>query len=64
MGEIESSKAVSVIYAPVDIKILKNNLSLEEDYSQINKDAEVTWLYEVQVKNEGQLNELMDGEKY
>lgn len=52
IGEIESSKAVSVIYSPVDLSIVKNNLSLEEDYSQINKNPEEAWLYEVKLRDE------------
>lgn len=64
IGEIESSKAVSVIYSPVDIQIVQNNLDLEDDYSLINKKPEEAWLYEVKVKDENQLKELMNREAY
>lgn len=49
IGEIESTKAVSVLYAPVALKILQNNTSLEDDYSKINSNAEDSWIFEVEV---------------
>ena len=59
MGEIESPKAVSVIYSPVDLTIKENNESLEDDYSIINKDADNTWLFKAEVKDSNQLDDLM-----
>ena len=64
IGEIESTKAVSVIYAPVDLTILNNNSHLEENYSQINRGAEDTWIFEVRVKDESELDDLMDEKEY
>ena len=64
MAEIESPKAVSVIYAPIDLTIIKNNLDLEDDYSQINKEAEKTWLFKAVVKNEKEIENMMKEEDY
>lgn len=62
MGEIESPKAVSVLYAPCSIKITENNESIEDDYSVINKDADKTWLFKAEVQNSEELENLMNEE--
>lgn len=64
MGEIESTKAVSVIYAPVGLEVVENNTSLEENYAQINDAAENTWLFKVKITNEGELDTLMNEKEY
>lgn len=47
IGEIESSKAVSTLYAPADGRVLKFNEALLNDPSLINADNyEKGWLYE------------------
>lgn len=47
IGEIESSKAVSTIYAPADGRIVRFNEALLNDPSLINADNhERGWLYE------------------
>lgn len=47
IGEIESSKAVSTLYAPADGQVLKFNEALLNDPSLINADNyEKGWLYE------------------
>lgn len=49
IGEIESSKAVSTMYAPADGQILRFNESLLNDPSLINADNyDRGWLYEFQ----------------
>lgn len=46
IGEIESSKAVSALYAPVDGKVLEFNELLLDDPTPINTDSyEAGWLY-------------------
>lgn len=48
IGEIESSKAVSTIYAPVDGRIVRFNEALLNDPSLINADNhDRGWLYEL-----------------
>ena len=63
-GEIESPKAVSNLYAPVDLKIVNINEELAEDYGVVNEDAENTWIIETEITNENQLNDLMSEEEY
>ncbi len=64
MGEIESPKAVSQIYAPASIKITEVNDKLSDDLSVINEKAEETWLYKGELLNEKELAELMDSKAY
>jgi glycine cleavage system H protein len=49
VGEIETSKAVSNLYAPVEGRILMFNPALMDDPSLINTDNyEAGWLYEIE----------------
>ncbi|MBI5760389.1 MAG: glycine cleavage system protein H [Planctomycetales bacterium] len=53
IGEIESSKAVSSLYAPCDGRIVRFNDNLLTDPSAINTDNYGTgWLYEFQTNEE------------
>ena len=62
---VESVKAASEVYAPVDGKIIEANKALEEDPSIVNSDAEREgWFYKIKVNNLSDLNELMDGTEY
>ena len=62
---VESVKAASEVYAPVDGKIIEVNKALEEDPSIVNSDAEGKgWFYKIKVNNLSDLNELMDGTAY
>ena len=61
-GEIESTKSVSDIYAPVTGEITAVNESLEDNAGVINEDPYGEgWLYEVTVTEVG---ELLDHEAY
>jgi len=62
---IESVKAASDIYAPVDGEILEINKNLEKDASIINQDLENTgWIFKIKISNPNQLNELMTENDY
>lgn len=61
-GEVESTKSVSDIYAPVSGEIVAVNEELEDNAGLINEDPYGEgWLYEVKVTEAG---ELMDAEAY
>lgn len=61
-GEVESTKSVSDIYAPVSGEITAVNEDLEDNAGVINEDPyEAGWLYEVTVTEVG---ELLDHEAY
>ncbi len=61
-GEVESTKSVSDIYAPVSGEVVAVNEALEDNAGLINEDPYGEgWLYEVKVTEAG---ELMDAEAY
>ena len=62
---VESVKAASEVYAPVDGKIVEANNALEEDPSIVNSDAEGRgWFYKIKVNSLSDVDGLMDGEAY
>ena len=62
---IESVKAASDIYAPIDGEIMEVNNSLEGDAAIINQDAENTgWIFKMKVSNPSQYDELMTVDEY
>ncbi|MDK6301675.1 glycine cleavage system protein GcvH [Corynebacterium sp. UMB9976] len=61
-GEVESTKSVSDIYAPVSGEIVAVNEELEDNAGVINEDPYGEgWLYDVRVSEAG---ELMDSADY
>ncbi|MBF4554263.1 glycine cleavage system protein GcvH [Corynebacterium suicordis] len=61
-GEVESTKSVSDIYAPVTGEIVAINEELADNAALINEDPYTAgWLYEVKVSEVG---ELMDSSEY
>lgn len=61
-GEVESTKSVSDIYAPVSGEVVAVNEALEDNAGLINEDPYGEgWLYEVKVTEAG---ELMNAEAY
>ena len=62
---VESVKAASEVYAPVDGEIVEANSALEEDPSIVNSDAEGRgWFYKIKVNSLSDLNGLMDDGAY
>ena len=62
---IESVKAASDIYAPIDGEILEVNNNLEDDASIINQDAENSgWIFKIKISNLNQYDELMTENDY
>lgn len=62
---VESVKAVSDVYMPVDGKIVETNADLEETPEMINEDPyEKGWLVVIEMNNPSQLNELMSKDQY
>ncbi|KAB1550669.1 glycine cleavage system protein GcvH [Corynebacterium sp. 321] len=61
-GEVESTKSVSDIYAPVSGEVVAINEALEDNAGLVNEDPYGEgWLYEVKVTESG---DLMDAEAY
>ena len=56
-GEVESTKSVSDLYAPVSGTVTAVNEGIHDDYAVINNDPfGEGWLYEVEVSEAGELS--------
>ncbi len=64
-GELESTKSVSDIYAPITGEIVSTNAALDSTPELVNNDPyEAGWLFEVTVSDQDQLAGLMDADAY
>lgn len=65
IGVIESVKAASEIYAPVDGEVVEANEALADNPGALNDSPEGdAWIYKVKITDAGQLEELMDLDGY
>ena len=65
VSTIESVKAASDIYSPVDGEIVEINDKLSSDASIINNDAENEgWIFKLKVTNSDQIDSLMSLSEY
>jgi len=64
-GELESTKSVSDIYAPVSGEVVAVNEALDATPELVNSDAYAGgWLFEVAPSDRGELEQLMDAAAY
>ncbi len=64
-GVIESTKAVSELFAPVSGKVVKVNDALTDSPQTVNQDPyQAGWLIEVEPSDAKQLEQLMDAAAY
>jgi glycine cleavage system H protein len=61
-GEIESTKSVSELYAPVDGEVIEVNGDVDADPAVVNSDAFAAWLIRVRIT--GEPAGLLDREAY
>tara|TARA_Y100000590_G_C15125671_1_gene790415 strand:- start:233 stop:610 length:378 start_codon:yes stop_codon:yes gene_type:complete len=62
---IESVKAASDIFTPIDGKIIETNNRLNDDASIINKDPENEgWIFKIEISNSKNLDDLMSLDQY
>ena len=62
---IESVKAASDIYAPIDGEVIEINNNLNDDASIVNQDPEKEgWIFKMKIANPNQYNNLMTLEEY
>ncbi|MDH4199936.1 MAG: glycine cleavage system protein GcvH [Spirochaetia bacterium] len=65
IGTIESVKAVSDIYSPMDGSVVSKNETIGEDPVAVNEDPYNTgWLLEFQASGEAQWNGLLSAAQY
>jgi len=63
-GVVESVKAASDIYAPVNGEITEFNNALEAEPELINASAYETWIFKIRPANAQDLDGLLDAEGY
>jgi glycine cleavage system H protein len=62
---VESTKAVSELFAPISGKVTKINSALADEPSTINSDPYgAGWIIELEPSNPAQLDGLMDADGY
>lgn len=65
MGEVESVKAVSDIFAPVSGQVLEINQTVIDDPGLVNRDPYgAGWLVRLELSKASELDALMDSDKY
>ena len=65
MGEVESVKAVSDIFAPVSGQVLEINQTVIDEPGLVNKDPYgAGWLVRLELSKPSELDALMDSEDY
>ena len=65
IGEIESVKSVSEIYAPVDLKVISVNSRLNDTPELINQDSNgAGFIAEVEISDDSGIESLMDENAY
>lgn len=63
-GTIESVKAASDVFMPIDGKILEVNESIVDNPELVNEDAFENWMVCAEILNNGQLQGLLDADSY
>lgn len=63
-GVVESVKAASDIYIPVDGKVVEANEDIVDDPALVNQDAFENWMIAVELSDKSQLDDLMNAEEY
>ena len=64
-GEVESTKSVSDLYAPVSGKVSAVNTDLDGSPQLVNSDPYGDgWLFELEIGSESDLDDLLDADTY
>ncbi|CBI76187.1 glycine cleavage system H protein [Bartonella clarridgeiae 73] len=62
---VESVKAASDVYAPIDGEVIGSNKALADDPALVNQQAEREgWLWKMRIQDKTQLDELLDETAY
>ncbi|EDZ48164.1 glycine cleavage system protein GcvH [Leisingera daeponensis] len=65
IGVIESVKAASEIYAPLDGEVIEVNEALADNPGALNESPEGdAWIYKIKISDASQLDDLMDLDGY
>ena len=63
-GTIESVKAVSELYSPASGKVVAVNADLANKPETVNKDPHNTWLYDIELNNPAEVENLLNNDQY
>ena len=63
-GTIESVKAVSELYSPASGKVVAVNQDLSSKPELVNKDPHGTWLYDIELSNPRDVDNLLNNDQY
>jgi glycine cleavage system H protein len=63
-GTIESVKAVSELYSPASGKVVAVNAELATTPELVNKDAHATWLYDIELSDPAEVENLLNNDQY
>ena len=63
-GTIESVKAVSELYAPVNGEVLEINTGLKDHPDNVNSKPHESWMVKVKLANAGDAADLLDATAY
>jgi glycine cleavage system H protein len=64
-GEVESTKSVSDLYAPVDGEVIETNPDIDDDPGLVNTDPYgAGWLLRIRLSDDGDPAGLMSAEEY
>ena len=61
---VESVKAASDVYAPVEGDVVARNDALTEAPNEVNKDPYAAWLFRIKPAGSPRLDNLMDAQSY
>ncbi len=65
IGVVESVKAASELYAPLEMEIVEANSTLEENPGAVNEDPEGNaWFYKIKIGDTSELENLLDINAY
>ncbi|MCL1874396.1 MAG: glycine cleavage system protein GcvH [Clostridiales bacterium] len=64
LGVVESVKAASDVYCPVDGEIVAINEELADNPAAINEDAYAAWIAQVKITNLTQVESMLDADAY
>ena len=64
MAVVESVKAASDIYAPLDGEVISTNSNLVDEPALLNSDAETAWIVKLKIKNKADFENLLNEADY
>jgi glycine cleavage system H protein len=64
VGEIESTKSVSDLFAPVAGEIVARNDDLDNDPALVNSDAYSAWMMEIKLADPAEMEGLLSAAQY